>query len=359
MKQSIKSEFREAWQDLKEDFRKLDRRAWKGTLHDVQAFYMTREQRERLKKYGRVGRFLYASWCLLKGMLSKLSPGRSIALVIGLVLLFRIAFQSPRNEFSVLGGLIIMVILMLELKDKLLATDELREGRSIQLALMPESEPVIPGWQVLIRSQPANTVGGDLVDVQFLQDGRAGLALGDLAGKGLGAALMMARLHSTIRALAPESERLDALAVKLNVILCRDGVKSRFASLVYLMVRPETGEVRLFNAGHMPPVHVQRSGIHPLEKGGIAMGLTMNAEYVEQKVQLASGDLLIVYSDGLTEAINGDGAFFGDDRAMALFRGLHGIPAREAARRINNELADFLEEAPLADDFSLLVLSRN
>ncbi len=359
MGHSIKSEFKEAWEDLKSDFRKLDRKAWKGTLHDVQEFYMTGEQRERLKKYGRVKRFLYVSWCLLKGMLSKLSPGRSIALVIGLVLLFRVAFQTPRYEFSVLGGLIILIILMLELKDKLLATDELREGRAIQLSLMPEPEPVIPGWHVLIFSQPANTVGGDLVDIQFQPSGRVGLALGDLAGKGLGAALMMARLHSTIRALAPESQQLDGLAGRLNAILCRDGVKSRFASLAYLLVQPENGKVRFFNAGHMPPVHVTRSGIHQMEKGGMAMGLSTSAEYREQSLDLTSGELLIVYSDGLTEAINEQGEFFSDERAMRVFAGLYGLSARQAAKRINEELDAFLNGSPLADDFSLLVLSRD
>lgn len=352
------SELRDVIDGLKADFNQVNQSMWKSTVEDVRDFYLSREQRKKFESKGKIMRWFYLAWCVFKAMLAKLSPGRSVALFVGLVLLFRIGFYSPRDELSILGGLIILVVLMLELKDKLVATDELREGRAIQHALMPDPEPAIPGYTVMITTEPANDVGGDLVDVQPLGSGRYGLALGDLAGKGLGAALMMARLHSTIRALAPDQPELSELAGRINHILCRDGVKTRFASLVYLVVEEASGTVRYFNAGHMPPVLVTAKGAVEQKRGGIAMGLKTGVRYREKNVKLGTGDVLIVYSDGLTEAQDGDGRFFGEERAMNLFAGLHGCSAREAMGRIRRELDAFRGAARLSDDLSLLIVTR-
>jgi len=251
------------------------------------------------------------------------------------------------------------MVLMLELKDKLKATDELREGRAIQHALMPEPAPRIKGFTVHIRTEPANDVGGDLVDVQPLGGGRFGLALGDLAGKGLGAALMMARLHSTIRALAPESPDLSQLAGRINHILCRDGVKSRFASLVYLIVSDASDRIRYFNAGHMPPVLVSATGVKVMKRGGIAMGLKPGVRFKEQEVRLAPGDVLVVYSDGLTEARDPENNFYGEERAKRLFASLHGLTAQQSFDRIRKDLDTFRGTSRLPDDLSLLIIARN
>jgi len=279
--------------------------------------------------------------------------------VLGLLLLTGAVPWGQYRDLPILGGLLILCVLMLELKDKLTATDELKEGRAIQVALLPENRPDIPGWTVWVHSVPANDVGGDLVDVLPEEGDRWLLALGDLAGKGLPAALMMAKLQASLRALASEIPGLPGLAGRLNGILCRDGVRTRFASLVLTRVRANRPEITLVNAGHMPPIHVRADGAMALPKGGMALGLKETVTYVEQTVTMAPGDLFIVYSDGLTEAMDRTGRFYGTRRAMELFATLHGLSAEQAAERIGNDLRRFLDGAVPADDYSLLILAGN
>ncbi|MFQ5626458.1 MAG: SpoIIE family protein phosphatase, partial [Methyloligellaceae bacterium] len=139
-------------------------------------------------------------------------------------------------------------------QDKLLARDEIEVARQVQLARFPQEQPRLPGWAVWSYTRPANDVGGDLVDYIELDSGRLGVALGDVAGKGLGAALLTAKLQATLRALVPECRTLDELGGRLNTILHRDGLDNRYATLFYLELAHEGGHVRFLNAGHNPAI---------------------------------------------------------------------------------------------------------
>jgi len=207
-------------------------------------------------------------------------------------------------------------------------------------------------------SRPANDVGGDLVDSLELSPGRVGLALCDVAGKALPAALLMAKVQSTLRALATDSRSLGELAARTNDILCRDGLPNRFATLVYLDVRETSGTVHLLNAGHMPPVHISGSSFRQLPLGNLALGLMPGVAYSPQSIDLAAGDLLVIYSDGLTEALNEAGDFFGDDRLQPLFRQLSGRTAREAGTDLLDAVDRFIGECRPYDDLSLIILKK-
>ena len=135
---------------------------------------------------------------------------------------------------------------------------------------------------IWIHTHPANDVGGDLVDYLPVGEGRLGLSLGDVAGKGLGAALFMAKLQATLRALAPGRESIPALGAKLSGIFDRDGLPNRFTSLVYLEIASDSGEIRFLNAGHMPPLHLTAAGITELPRGGAALGILKQATFTEQ-----------------------------------------------------------------------------
>lgn len=319
-------------------------------------FYLDETQRRELAAMGRFKRSLMSAWYLLRGLFLKLTPTRRLFLLIGVVLLID---GMPSDTLEVLAAFfIILFVLGLELKDKLLARDELEAGRAVQLALMPSATPVVTGWDIWMHNKPANDVGGDLIDHIGLEDGRTLITLGDVAGKGLPAALMAAKLQATIRAIAPDDPSLASVGLKLNEIFCRDGMPSRFASLVHGEVGPESDEVRFINAGHMPPIVVRDGRIEEAGRGGPAIGLSLDARFEAQSVRLGIDDVLILYSDGVTEARNEVGRFYGDDRFTDLVRRVHGMSSSVIGSRILRSVEEFVRTAPQSDDLSLIILRR-
>ena len=163
-------------------FFKTLKREWK----EIRDFYIDDESSQRLSDMGRVRRWLYFTYWLMKSLFLKLTPVRRLLLLLSVILLFQF---NQNNSFSgnlIFSGLLILFILMLELKDKLLAKEELEAGRAVQSALMPDTTPAVPGWDVWLYSKPAREVGGDLIDYIPIGETRHALVLGDIAGKGLG-----------------------------------------------------------------------------------------------------------------------------------------------------------------------------
>jgi hypothetical protein len=200
---------------IMEDLRSGDlKRNVMRDLRDLYTFYLDEEERDRLAKMGRLKRWVLIVGWLAKNLFLNLSPARRVLLLISLWFAiqsrveFKVGDSTIGTNLTVWGFLLILVILMLELRDKLLARNELEVGRAVQLALLPDDLPRVPGWDIWLYTRSANEVGGDLVDYLPIQDDRLGLALGDVSGKGLGAALLMAKLQATLRArLLPISER--------------------------------------------------------------------------------------------------------------------------------------------------------
>ena len=300
---------------------------------------------------------------ILKNMILKLTPTRRLLLFGGLAILFWGGIARPEGNggdprFPIFGILLLLIVLMLELKDKLLAKDELETGRRIQMALMPEESPRVEGWDIFLYTQPANDVGGDLVDYQDLGDGKFGFALGDVAGKGLGAALVMAKLQSSLRALAPLNKGVCWLADQVNAIFVRDCVPGRFASLVYLELSIRTGEIELINAGHLPPLVKREYNTDEMQKGQVALGLTKNVTFKSDVVTLKKGDFFIIFSDGVTEAQNKFQIFFGEDRLKSLIQNSKSRTSQEMGQEILHAAAQFQDGARPHDDLSLIILRR-
>lgn len=308
-------------------------------------------------------RWLHRIAWLLKSLFLNLTPARRVLLALALLLLglraeWRGDGQSVQVDFGGLPVVLLLLLLMLELKDKLVARSELQAGRVVQQALLPKEAPQIPGWDVWISTRPANEVGGDLVDFVAHEDGRGGLVLADVSGKGLPAALLMARLQATLLAFVTEVPSLAALASRLHKAFRKRGLENRFATLVYLEVEPGSSRIRLVNAGHMPPLVVGPGHIQPLPAGGPALGIPGGATYEEQSVDLIAGQTLVVYSDGVTEALDEGGAFFGDERLMDSLRETAGCPAAEVAHQLLGAVEAFVGEARWHDDVSLMVVRR-
>jgi serine phosphatase RsbU (regulator of sigma subunit) len=257
------------------------------------------------------------------------------------------------------GFFLLLIVLMLELKDKLLARDEIEIARQVQIALLPRTHPRIPGWAVWSCSRPANDVGGDLVDYIDVDEFRHAVALGDVAGKGLGAALLTAKLQATLRALLPESAGLAELGGRVNTIFHRDGIDNRFATLFLAQLEHDTGHLRYLNAGHNPPFVVRRDRqFERLPASSYPLGVLATAVYAEGTVELGAGDLMLAYSDGLTEALDASGQEFGIERLEALLPELLDLGPEEAAARVLAAFDRFIGDERPRDDLSLAVIVR-
>jgi hypothetical protein len=353
-RKTVSSDFREG--KIKDNVRR--------DLRDLYDFYIDEDRKTRLAQMGRFRRWIWRLGWLLWNLILKLSPARRILLLIALMLVFFGGFSYESEHFTVnfnmrvFSFLILLFILMLELKDKLLARDELAIGRAVQTALLPDDNPDQPGWDIWLFTRPANDVGGDLIDYLHFQDGRLGIMLGDVSGKGLGAALLMAKLQATLRAIATDAESPKSIGERANKILCRDGLPGRFATLIYLEIKPDAGDVEIMNAGHMPAIAARESSVEELPPVALPLGVGPDAAFFDQQIAAAQGDMLLAYSDGLTEARNRSGEFFGEGRVRDLITRLRARSAAEAGRHILNEVESFVGDERLDDDLSLAVLKR-
>ena len=348
-----------------EDLKKGD---FKSTLaqdfKDLKEFYISEERKKRLEKMGAIKKYFFMFVWLMKSLFFKLTPVRRI-LVVASVIFILISVETGFNDnvkishdTDVLGFFLLLFVLMLELKDKLLAHYELQAGKYVQDELMPEQSPKVPGWGVWLFTQSANEVGGDLLDFLKINNKRYGLALGDVSGKGLRAALLMAKLQSTLRALLPDFSSLSAFGKKLNQIFFRDSLRNVFASMIYLELNPDSDQVRYINAGHMPPLTIKKSLTEQLPKGEPALGIMKDMKYRERELKLINDEMLLVYSDGVTEARNEHGDFYGEERLKEFTKNLNGVSAEEAGIKLLEEIAEFSKNTSPSDDLSLIILKR-
>ncbi len=352
------------WKTIKEDWKKTQvRRTIKQDWRELRDFYLSTEQKKKLGNMNRFKRWIFIALWLLKGMFYNLTPMRRILLVVSLFLMFSVTTsinskENTRFTNPIPAYLVITFILMLELKDKLLAHSELKEGKSVQIALLPDENPEIPGWDSWLFTRPANDVGGDLVDFMQLSENKYYLALGDVAGKGLGAALLMVKLQSTLRAVAKDFKNLEDLGHKINAIFHRDSLPSKFASLVYLETRANSGTIRLLNAGHFQPLIVRESETIETDKGAPALGIMNDTKYSEQQFHLEKDDILFVYSDGLIEACNENNEFYGETKLHHVLQKLKQLPCNEIGKNIMLSVDRFVADAPLYDDLSMIILKK-
>jgi sigma-B regulation protein RsbU (phosphoserine phosphatase) len=333
---------------------------------DLKEYYLTDERKERLKSMSGFKKFFVIPWWILKSLYFKLTPFRRLLLIAGIILLIissRFEAESPGVSVNyqvtaIIGGLIFLFIIALELKDKLHAKTELEEGRAVQKALMPEVHPQVAGWDIWLYTNPANDVGGDLLDYLKISDNKVGVSVGDVAGKGLSAALLMAKLQSTIRAIVPDCKSLAELGEKLNKIFCRDSLPRLFASLVYLELDTDTGKIKLLNAGHLPPSIIRNEKIERLKITSPALGLITGAMFSEQTVNLHPEEFIIIYSDGLTEARSEKGEFFGEKRVEKLLLGVSNLSSKNAGERILRIVSNFIGKAKSHDDLTIAILKK-
>jgi phosphoserine phosphatase RsbU/P len=352
---------------LRSDFRQTKiKEEFKSEYKDLKQYFLTSDRKKKLAGMNPIKKIFVLPWWLLKSLYFRLTAFRRLLLFIGLIFLFfsgNIETSSDSDTLSInisaiLSGIIFLFILALELKDKLTAKTELEEGKAIQQSLMPEQSPKVKGWDIWLFTRSANDVGGDLLDFIQIDENKFGVAVGDVAGKGLSAALLMAKLQSTIRALVYDFLSLESLGSKLNMIFHRDSPSKIFASLIYAEINSESGDIKFINAGHYPPIIARKEKVEQLNKDAPALGLIKEATFNKQIVSLDRNDFMIVYSDGLTEAKNESGEFFGEAKLIELLKTRQTMTSQQLGEMIIANADLFMGKFPAHDDLTIAVLKK-
>jgi sigma-B regulation protein RsbU (phosphoserine phosphatase) len=241
---------------------------------------------------------------------------------------------------------------------------ELGVARQIQLSFLPETCPVVPGWDLAACYQAAQLVGGDFYDFFELpgRPGRWGIVIADVADKGVPAALFMALSRTMIRTTALSGRSPAAALMRANELMLKDSQADLFVSAFYATLDIHSGRLTYANAGHNWPLwlHVASGEFQALAARGIVLGIFENIELEEREIEVTPGDLLIFYTDGVTEAMNAEGELFGEERLRAAVT----TAAPEAsAQRVLEAVMDainaFTGDTSQSDDFTLLVFKRN
>jgi serine phosphatase RsbU (regulator of sigma subunit) len=245
---------------------------------------------------------------------------------------------------------------------------ELQLAREIQRTFLPRSLPQVPGWEVDTRWRTARQVGGDFYDCFMLADGKVCLVIADVADKGMPAALYMTLVRTLVRAAAKDHLSPSAVLQGVNDILVPDSQQGMFVTVFFAVLTTDSGELVYANAGQNPPYWVRHreADLIPLEKSGMALGVLEGNRIEQRTITLQDGDFLVMYTDGLTEAVSAAGELFGEERLIgAVQRAVfnagqdeHGLPADSLIDRLDQQVSEFVGNAPRADDLTLLVLKK-
>lgn len=334
---------------------------------------LTREHSRDPEPKKGLKRFFFRAKLAFLGLSYKLSPPRRalfalslLAFVLGLFSEPGIVYKAPQVRITLqfspfwfavsLGGMVFL--LALELVDRVRVRDELEVARELQAELLPRELPAVPGYVYAHSYRTANEVGGDFYDLTRLPDGRVALMVADASGHGMAAGLVMAIANATLHTaldLDPDPERVLAM---LNRTLCRTGNRRTFMSAFYALLDPASGEMEYVCAGHPFPLLRHQGGrTEELGRGGYPLGLRDPVPMARGAATVAPGDLLLLYTDGLPEALDAQGAeAFGYERVHATLQ-LGGAP-RQVHDNILHSFDAHVGGEPLRDDLTLVVIGR-
>ena len=301
-------------------------------------------------------------------LLMKLTPARRVFLflALGLLVLSAINLQGDRNLYVLLAALCFLFLLAQELADKVTMKRDLEIAREIQSWLVPAKSPGVIGANLAFNTRPQNSVAGDYYDAFYplddaAQGGKLFLAIADVAGKSIPAALLMATFQASLHTIARQGVPLQELVLRLNRYACAHSLDGmRFTTAVLGEYDPVSNRLSYVNAGHNAPVIRRRnasvnSGIERLEVGGMPFGISLQAKYETGVVDLAPEDALILFTDGVVEAFNQKGEEFTDARWIAAIRNLPGWDAQRSLQFLMQRVDEFVGVTRQSDDITCLV----
>ena len=237
-------------------------------------------------------------------------------------------------------------------------TADLESAAEIQRAILPSDAPHVERVDLAGHNAPCRTVGGDYYDFFAYPDGRVGLVVADVAGKGMAAALLMANLQARVQMLAVDLDDLALLMGKLDQAVAAHSPANRFITMFLGVIDPEAGTLTYCNAGHNPPLLIGESGPRALGEAGTVLGMLPELGYEQYETPFASGDMLVVYSDGVTEAADAEGEEFELERLTRLLESRRQDPCADIVSAVNQALTDFTGAAPAEDDVTIVVARR-
>jgi serine phosphatase RsbU (regulator of sigma subunit) len=238
--------------------------------------------------------------------------------------------------------------------------EELKVASEIQMRLQPFAPPRLEGWDMTGVSFPCREIGGDYYDfIQRKRDNRLVVAVGDVSGKGTGAALLMSSLHAAVRAQSQARSTISEVMGEINQYIFENSPPNKFLTLFYAELDPETGTLAYSNGGHNPPMMVRQNGdVERLETGGLPIGMMQGVAYEQAIVTFEPGDVLVIYSDGITESVNERDEEFEEDRLIEVVKNNAGRSASGIRDRIDEALSRFVGTTAPVDDMTLMIIKR-
>ena len=324
---------------------------------------------------------LHRAWVITKklfwAILEKLSPARRILLLVALVLLFfpsgGFTFADRGGQVHVVefdlrmwGGLLLLVLLLLELADRVVMKRDLEIAKEIQSWLLPGAPLQIPGYQIAYATRPANTVAGDYYDVILRpgatpDDTRVLFVVADVAGKSIPAAMLMATFQASLRTICSSNASLPELVAGLNRYACTNSQGGvRFTTAFFAELDPATGKVVHLNAGHNAPMLRRSSGtIERLDIGGMPVGISTEVVYQAGETTLNPGDWLVIFTDGVVEAVNTKDEEYGEPNLVRVVESGAGSTPSDMLRLLLADLDGHVGNTPQQDDVTCLLLKKS
>ena len=366
----ITENWRHFWQRVSEG-RQIDD-LWSQFAADARAsygFYGRDVDWEEIQKLPRWRRPLHIARQFFWALLLKLSPARRVLLIVALVMLVISGpkFQFAKNlafdfNFETVAALLFLLLLSLELADKVTMKRDLEIAREIQTWLVPSQPPEVPGADIAFASRPQNSVAGDYYDAFYptanaADGGKLMVVIADVAGKSIPAALLMATLQASLRTIAGEGASIAELVTRLNRYACAHSLDGRrFTTAVLSEYDPASRRLTYVNAGHNAPILRRANGdLLQLDVGGLPLGIDATAAYQTATMDLQAGDALIFFTDGVIEAFNEDGKEFGNDRWLEAIRALPEWNAQETLQFLMKRVDDFVGATRQSDDITCLI----
>jgi sigma-B regulation protein RsbU (phosphoserine phosphatase) len=361
---------REFWQRVSEG-RDIDD-LWSQFVADARStygFYGKDVDWDEVHKLPTWKRPFRVGYQLFWAMMMKLTPARRVLLLIAIVLLAisGIRIQSDQFnsdvDFKFISAMLFLLLLSLELADKVIMKRDLEIAREIQGWLVPSAPPLVSNAEIAFWTRPQNSVAGDYYDAFYpLNDGASNgklmLVMADVAGKSVPAALLMATLQASLRTLASERRPLVELAERLNQYACGHSLDGqRFTTAVIAEYDPATRQLEYVNAGHNAPV-LRRSngGVERLPSSNLPLGISPDHSFSASVVRLQSGDTLVLFTDGVVEAFNAAGEEYSDGRWLQVILSLPQLSAQDTLHRLMKSVEDFVGNTRQSDDITCLVL---
>jgi phosphoserine phosphatase RsbU/P len=350
------------WQRVSEG-RQLDD-LWSQFTADARAsygFYGKDVDWEEIQKLSWWRRPLHVARQFFWALLLKMSPARRVLLLIAFVLLL---VSGSNFQYLIVAALLFLVLLSLELADKVTMKRDLEIAREIQTWLVPSQAPEVAGADIAFATRPQNSVAGDYYDAFYPNpQGRARLVvvIADVAGKSVPAALLMATFQASLRTIAGEGAPVADLVTRLNRYACAHSMDGRrFTTAVLCEYDVASRKLTYVNAGHNAPILRHANGtLQNLEAGGVPLGIDLGANYETSSLELMPGDALIFFTDGVVEAINESGEEFGNDRWIGAVRNMPDWKAQETLQFLMKRVDEFVGATRQFDDITCLVFRSN